>query len=261
MDLINVFINTVNKKELPAEEVERTGIYAKIIQFENREEWTSMVSLWNALAETAEGRNFFDKVNEIAGIAQDSVIISLLFLMFKDTFREGFVIDETEKKKLHYAKDKFPNETNYALYLLGLFLGNEHTFESLYDTLPLPVFKEKVLAAEPLPHEPGTEDGNKQNHFPGDTPVDKENGTETVQQEPVVTEDPSKQPSKTKRGTTRSSKRTASGQPTEPSTVAPGVIPGLLQDEPPEPTPEAKQHPDSDVKLPKGGKGRKTVKR
>ncbi len=193
MDLINVCINTQSGKEKLPERIEGTRIYHKIKEVEKREGLNTMLLIWKALAETSEGGNFFDKVNEIAGIDQDSVIISLLFLIFKDTFREGFNLNTKEKEKLDYAIRNFPKEVNYALYLLGIFLGNRFTYDCLYESLPLPVFKEKVLAKEPLPHEPGTEDGNKQNHFPGDTPVDKENGTETEQQEPVVAKD-SEQP-------------------------------------------------------------------
>lgn len=156
MDLVNVYLNTIMKQEQPAEFIEKTGIYQKILEFQE----LNMVALIERLAETQEGRNFFDKVDDVSNTKTNSFIIAILFLVLRSKFSNGFNLNGGETIK--YAQEKFPDEIFYALYLLGIYLGNGHTFECLYDTLPLPIFKPVVAIETPTKDEPIVEEGPKE---------------------------------------------------------------------------------------------------
>lgn len=157
MDLVNVYINTIKHEEYPSEAIEETGIYKRIIEFKDQ----NMANLIERLKNTTEGRNFFDKVDEISGSKTKSFIIAILFLILKNYYSNGFNLKES--KVLKSGRKVYKEEINYALYLLGIFLGNSHTFECLYDSLPLPIFKEVVQVPaqkEVEPIKPAKEDGD-----------------------------------------------------------------------------------------------------
>lgn len=177
MDLVNVYINTIGHKEYPSEAIEETGIYKRILEFQN----LNMVNLIERLAETTEGRNFFDKVDELSGTKTNSFIIAILFLILKNRYINGFNLKE--KEVLEYSSQKFPEEINYTLYLLGIFLGNSHTFECLYDYLPLPVFKDIVQGPtlkEVEPVKPLKEGCDKTEPIPQNNPPTSDENIGTV---------------------------------------------------------------------------------
>jgi hypothetical protein len=163
MDLINVFINFKNKQELPAENVETTNIFHELETLSASNKQLSVKDIIEILGETENGRNFFSAIQD-AATNNNAVIIAVLFLVFKNTFIDGFKLDKSAKKILDYSAKEFPEGVNYALYLLGIFLGNDHTFECLYETLPLAIFKDKKLEPQeckPLPKEPTTPEGTQ----------------------------------------------------------------------------------------------------
>lgn len=137
-DLINVYINKIQYQELPAEAIETTSIYTFLNELPMD---LHLEELLDILSEEQLGRNFLDKVNEIAGLKTYGVIVAILFLDLRNKFAKGFYLDEDSEKYISHSVSTYPRETQYALYLLGLYLGNSHTFECLYDTLPLPIFK------------------------------------------------------------------------------------------------------------------------
>ena len=135
MDLVNVFVNTLNHEECPSEVIETTNIYNRILEFQDLD----MIKILENLSKTNEGINFFDKLNQVATFEGNSVRIALLFLVLRNTYSNGFNLKED--RILNYCKKYFPQELYYSLYLLGVYLGNSHTFECLYDSLPLQIFK------------------------------------------------------------------------------------------------------------------------
>lgn len=140
-DLINVFINYKSKEEMLPESVENTGIYKFLNSVPVETNTTEILTL---LKESSSGQNFIKAVNECATIDADVVNIAILFLIFKNTFSDGFKLNEKTSKIIKHAKDVFSKEFAYAAYLLGIYLGNDHTYECLYDQLPLPIFKDKA---------------------------------------------------------------------------------------------------------------------
>lgn len=144
MDLINVYINAIQKREMPSESIETTGIYAILRQWEGKN--YEMDALMKRLDKEMAGRNFFDKVNKLASQKVDAVKVAILFLKFREEFKVGFKHANNsnsikENPSIKYGMKNFPQEINFALYLLGVFLGNSHTYECLYDAIPLPIFK------------------------------------------------------------------------------------------------------------------------
>lgn len=181
MDLVNVYINTIRHEEYPSEAIEETGIYKRILEFQNLD----MVNLIERLAETTEGQNFFDKVDELSGSKSNSFIIAILFLILKTRYMNGFNLKE--KEALDYSSHKFPEEINYTLYLLGIFLGNSHTFECLYDHFHLPVFKEIAQGptlTEDDPSKPLKESIHKTETITQNNPPIYEERIDTVNSDP-----------------------------------------------------------------------------
>lgn len=139
MDLINVFINTLQKKEFPSEAIEATAIYKEISRYQD----LTLESILSKLNASETGKNFIEKINEIANSQHNAFIIAILFLILRDQYKDGFSVDKNNM--LINLEKKFPHEINYSLYLLGVFLGNSHTFECLYDSLPLAIFKKNIM--------------------------------------------------------------------------------------------------------------------
>lgn len=155
MDIIIVFMNTYGKVELSTQNIEiqleTSKIYKQLLRFQDRN--LQMKQLIIELEGTEAGCVFFKKLSELAEkntpYKHIPVIqIALLFLVLKSKFNEGFNL--LEYKTLDYCRSAFPEACNFAFYLIGIYLGNDYTFECLYDTLPLPIFK-------PLPTQPHIE--------------------------------------------------------------------------------------------------------
>ena len=163
-DLVNVFINYKSKAEQLSESIETTGIYAFLESIPAKD--TSEVL--NSLNESEIGQNFLSEVNKCATIDADVVKTAILFLVFKNTFADGFNLNADSIKVLKHANKVFPEEFGYALFLIGIYLGHDHTFECLYEQLPLPIFKtpSPIRATISGHHkESGDEDGNKEAPF------------------------------------------------------------------------------------------------
>ena len=160
-DLVNVYINFLKMEEQPYEKIEVTDIY-KIL--ESISDQASTKIILQELQESTIGQNFIKTVNECTSINADVVKTAILFLVFKNTFADGFILNDDSRKVIEQAKEYFPKEFGYALFMLGIFLGHDHTFECLYDQMPLPIFKTSTKATTTLSDnqkESGDEDGNE----------------------------------------------------------------------------------------------------
>jgi hypothetical protein len=62
-------------------------------------------------------------------------------LYLRDKYKNGL---SYEPNFISEAKVKIGDEFQYAAYLLGLKLGHEHTYDCLYEELPLAIFKSKA---------------------------------------------------------------------------------------------------------------------
>ena len=81
MDIVNVYINTIQNKEMPSEVIESTGIFHKIDNLGSSPKKIQLVDFYAALAQTSEGQNFFNKIKDAIACKYNPVIVALLFLI------------------------------------------------------------------------------------------------------------------------------------------------------------------------------------
>lgn len=167
-DLVNVFINFKSGKEQAPERIETTSIYGLLEKIEVER----VSEIFERLYEEQVGKNFIDQVNDCAPISDISKI-AILFLILKKNFSDGLKLDPATNKILDYAKELYPKEFGYAIYLIGIYLGHDHTFECMYEQLPLPIFKEKACVIDSPQSAiikddstPGLEDSNNNQEHP-----------------------------------------------------------------------------------------------
>lgn len=139
-DIINVFINTYKQQECQSEIIESTEIFHYL---EKATDPASIINIIEYLNSQEIGRNFLNKVNNLSENIFNASVVAVLFLLFKQLFINNFKLDENAQKSINYATVHFPHETPFALFLFGIYLGNNHTFETLYDELPLAIFKKQ----------------------------------------------------------------------------------------------------------------------
>jgi hypothetical protein len=126
-DYIHVACNRLKKIELQEDVAETTGLYSQIINC-SKDDFASLSNI-------AVSSNLSSLTDEEARCK--FAIAAPLFLLMKDKFSDGFRIDS---KFINYAK-KFELECSVAVYLLGLTLGYDKTYDAYYDFVKLPIFE------------------------------------------------------------------------------------------------------------------------
>ena len=133
-DYIHVACNWLKKIELQEDVAETTGLYSQIMNC-SKDDFASLSNI-------AVSSNLSSLTDEDAGCK--FAIAASLFLLMKDKFSDGFRIDS---KFINYAK-KFELECSVAVYLLGLTLGYDKTYDAYYDFIKLPIFETKQPTVE-----------------------------------------------------------------------------------------------------------------
>ena len=129
-DYIHVACNWMAKKEIQNDVAIETTLYNLIKE--------SPATDFKPLSQIAINSNLPSRTDEVAKC--QFAVAAPLFLLLKDKFSSGFYIDS---KTIDYAKT-FGFECSVAIYLLGLTLGCDKTYDAYYDYIKLPIFKEKV---------------------------------------------------------------------------------------------------------------------
>ncbi len=144
-DYIHVACNWLKKIELQEDVAETTGLYTQIINC-SKDDFASLSNI-------AVSSNLSSLTDEDAGCK--FAIAAPLFLLMKDKFSDGFCIDS---KFINYAK-KFGLECSVAVYLLGLTLGYDKTYDAYYDSIKLSIFgTQHPTKIETIHHTPITEE-------------------------------------------------------------------------------------------------------
>lgn len=144
-DYIHVACNWLKKIELQEDVAETTGLYTQIINC-SKDDFASLSNI-------AVSSNLSSSTDEDAGCK--FAIAAPLFLLMKDKFSDGFCIDS---KFINYAK-KFELECSVAVYLLGLTLGYDKTYDAYYDSIKLSIFgTQHPTKIETIHHTPITEE-------------------------------------------------------------------------------------------------------
>lgn len=126
-DYIHVACNWIKKEEQKEDIAETTGLYSQIINCPRND--------FATLSDIAIKSNLSSCTDKDARCK--FAVAAPLFLLMKDKFSDGFYID---LEFIKYAKT-FGLECYVAVYLLGLTLGYNKTYDAYYNFVKLPIFE------------------------------------------------------------------------------------------------------------------------
>ena len=146
-DFIHVYCNYTKKQELNGEIAESTQLYPQLIackkpQFQDLYQIVESSAL-SQLTEQASGCRFS--------------IAAPLFLYLKSHFSDGLQ-HKPDEKFISYSKKIGGFEFSIAVYLLGIALGYDKTYDAFYETAELQFFKKKSVTEAPSEKKGGLED-------------------------------------------------------------------------------------------------------
>lgn len=138
-DYIHVVCNWMNKEELQGDVAETTKIYPEIMSCPGDTSFQTLLEMVNASPLPSH-------TDEHAGCK--FAIAAFLFLFMKNKFKDEFVTEEA--KRIFDKAKKYGLECSVAVYLLGLTLGYDKTYDAYYDSIKLRIFKTENQEANKL---------------------------------------------------------------------------------------------------------------
>lgn len=167
-DFIHVVCNWRANKEQLGDVAETTQVY-QVLSGTQFHEFVNVVcnSPLHKMTEDATGCNF--------------CVVAPLFLFLKSVFCNGIDIRVSYNgtpilKIINYLKNDHSVEFALAIYLLGVTLGFDKTYDAYYDAIELPIFKKKVIShvvaskmnndSKPEPHQKAQESNSKEESKP-----------------------------------------------------------------------------------------------
>lgn len=139
MDMVNVVCNRMGMREVWEDDIKDTQIFKFLYSLRNKSPKAQYEQIFQFLIDSPDAQGFFNKIDEFESRVKFSKVATL-FLILKNRYKEDFVYEEDF---INYCK-KFGFEFELAVYLLGIVKGHEHTYDCMYDMLPLPIFKKIV---------------------------------------------------------------------------------------------------------------------
>ena len=131
-DFVHVVCNWKSKKTITEDAAEQTEIYQQIIYATNDKFQTLVDVVKNSpLAHMTQGE-----------ANCDFIIVAPLFLYLKDQYIEG--IEHRPNQNFSDYVKTFGIEGRLALYLLGLTLGYDKTYDAFYESANLSFFKKRI---------------------------------------------------------------------------------------------------------------------
>ena len=132
-DFIHVFCNFSKKKELNGEVAESTQLFPLLIECKNPQ--------FASLVKIVESSPLYKITEEVAGCR--FAIAAPLFLFLKAKFADG-IEHKPDKEFIDYTKKVGGFECSIAIYLLGLSLGFDKTYDAFYESAKLSFFKKST---------------------------------------------------------------------------------------------------------------------
>ena len=133
MDAVQVFCSFLQKREM-IDDISNTTIYGVLSQMGRMKN----DEIRRNLAASRDAARFLEIIaNDIPEI--DYLGVAVYFLYLRKITSESFSIPEFIKKK----GGVFSKELSLASYMLGLVLGHSKTYDCLYESLPLSIYKSK----------------------------------------------------------------------------------------------------------------------
>ena len=135
MDMVNVVCNRMGMSEVEEDNIKHTQIFMLLDSLRKNPEM-QFQKIYQYLVDNPGAQGFFNKIDEFESRVDFSKVATL-FLILRNRYKEDFVYEEDF---ITYCKN-FGFEFELAAYLLGIVMGHQHTYDCMYDMLPLPIFK------------------------------------------------------------------------------------------------------------------------
>lgn len=139
MDMVNIVCNRMGMREVLEDDIKDTQIFKFLDSLRNENPEEKYEQIYKLLIDNSATQGFFKKIDEFESRVDFSKVATL-FLILRNRYKEDFVYEE---EFINYSK-KFGFEFELAVYMLGIVKGHEHTYDCMYDMLPLPIFKKTV---------------------------------------------------------------------------------------------------------------------
>lgn len=153
MDTVNAIFNFNQKREVDSAEIESTLIMQF---FQHCNDYNANMSFNEVIQRlyAQDDSRIVNFINLTRSIVSDSDLIKVatLFFIYKNRYKEEFKYENGWNQSKTMGK-----EFSIACYMLGCILGHEHTYDCLYEHLPLAIFKvkeTKAIIEEPVIEEP-----------------------------------------------------------------------------------------------------------
>ena len=137
-DSINVVFNKWANQEVDESAFNNTEIYYLLDSLNTPLFNLKLDSIYELIREKSS--KFLEKTDEFESRI-DFIKVAVLFLQFRNLINNDFFLDSTMEKYLKAAEQRYPEEYELAISLLGLLLGHEHTYDAFYSNLPLSIFR------------------------------------------------------------------------------------------------------------------------
>ena len=137
-DFVHVFCNFSRKQELSGEVAESTQLYPQFIACQSPQ--------FMPLLKIVESSPLYQMTELAAGCR--FAIAAPLFLFLKAEFADGMEHTPSEKI-INYSKEIGGFECSIAIYLLGIVLGHDKTYDAFYEAAQLSFFKKSDVKEVP----------------------------------------------------------------------------------------------------------------
>ena len=144
-DSINVVFNKWANQEVDESAFTSTEIYYLLESLNTPLFNLKLDSIYELIREKAS--KFLEKTDEFESRI-DFLKVAVLFLQFRNLINDDFILDSTMEKYIKAAEQRYPEEYELAISLLGMLLGQEHTYDAFYSHLPLPIFRNPEIKIE-----------------------------------------------------------------------------------------------------------------
>lgn len=131
-DFVHICCNYIKKQEL-SESIESTQIYGSLIKNEN--------AGFDELLNIVKASPLYGEIPKDLGC--DFAVVAPLFLFMKAEFAKEHKLSEELKL---YNKKEWEFDFAVAVFLLGLVLGYDKTYDAFYDNIKLPLFNIEAIS-------------------------------------------------------------------------------------------------------------------
>lgn len=137
MDAIHAFSNYLYERE--QESIENSNAYSALCKFKDRDNSTTIIK---KCQKDKSLKKLFDLLNERCP-EFNYFAIAPLYLFLRNKYNDGVQEKDYIKFAKEIQKNRSEEEVAIAFYLLGVVLGHEKTYDALYESLPLAIYKPK----------------------------------------------------------------------------------------------------------------------